>query len=77
LPRVPLPTLLPPSRKETVPVAVDGVTVALRVTCWPIAAGLGVTVKTVVEFPLATVSVTAGEVLVANLLSPPYTAESE
>jgi hypothetical protein len=72
-----LPNRVPPSRNVTVPVAAPGVTVAVRVTGWPNEAGLGETVRTVVVFPLATVSITVAEVLVANLLSPPYTAESE
>jgi len=52
-------------------VAVEGVTVARRVTCWPDVLGLGVAVKAVEEFTLATVAVTFAEVLPANLLSPP------
>lgn len=74
---VPVPRLAVPSRNVTVPVAADGVTTALRVTCWPDLLGLGVTVRAVVEFTLLTVSVTAVEGLVANWLFPWYTAVSE
>jgi hypothetical protein len=62
----------------TVPVAVAGVTDALRVTAWPDATGLGAAVRAVVELALPfTVSVTGADVLAPNLLSPLYAAVRE
>src|ERR1022692_161415 len=71
-----LPNVVLPSWQVTVPVAPAGVTTARRVTGWPEVPGLGEAVSAVVVLPLATVSV-AVPVLVPNLLSPLYTAESE
>jgi hypothetical protein len=66
----PVPKAAVPSRKVTVPVAVEGVTVARRVTAVPAVTGLGDAVRVVVEIPFGSVTVTALEVLVANLVSP-------
>ncbi len=63
-------------KNSTVPVGVPvagliGATVAVNVTDWPYTGALGEKVTVVVEFAVAaTVTVTAGEVLDAKLLSP-------
>jgi hypothetical protein len=72
------PRLVPPSLNVTLPVALAGVTVAVRLTVWPTAAGFGEEVRTVVV-PADDVitSVTATDVLAPFVESPPYTAVSE
>ena len=55
--KTPPPMLLPPSKKVTVPVAVPGVTVAVKVTDWPERDGLAEeTTAVVVLFFTATVA---------------------
>jgi hypothetical protein len=73
---VPVPMLMVPLRKVTVP---DGVpapgdtaaTVAVKVTAWPVDDGLGDDVRVVVVFALLTTCATAVLVLVLKLPSPP------
>ena len=66
-----LPKVMLPFRKVTVPLAVAGVTVACRVTCWPSRLGLGEDDRDVDEVTGPTVRIAGGvEMLVANLLSP-------
>jgi hypothetical protein len=73
--REPVPTLLVPSLKVTVPVgvAVPGAlaaTVAVKVTAWLCAEGLREEVTVVVVASLLTVWVRTGEVLVLKLALP-------
>jgi hypothetical protein len=68
---VAVPKTVAPLRKVTVPVGPFPPTVAVKVTSWFTAAGLGVTVSVVVLLALAfTTRLTALEVLVVFLLSP-------
>jgi hypothetical protein len=60
-----------------VPVAVEGLTVAVKVTAWPGVAELEEAVRVVVDAALLMTSVTGGEVLVLLLASPLYVAVSE
>ena len=60
---VAVPITVPPFRNCTVPVAADGVTVAVNVTVSPGVDELGLADKAVVEFALFTVSVLALDVL--------------
>ena len=69
---VPVPRIVVPSRKVTVPVAVPagvGVTVAVNVTDWPKVDVVGAATTLVLVAPLPTVSVVLPE-LVVKLLSP-------
>jgi hypothetical protein len=52
-----LPIAVAPSWKVTVPVAEEGLTMAVRVVLWPLALGLMDEVRTVVETPDWTVRV--------------------
>jgi len=61
---------LPPSKNVTVPVAVDGVTAAVKVTDCPMTDGLGLEVIVVAVLGLTT-CVRIVEVLPLSLLSPP------
>jgi len=72
--RVELPRTEEPSLNVTVPVALEGVTEANKVTGWPGVADVGDADRRVVESAFLTTSVTAVEVLAALLASPPYTA---
>ena len=70
---VPVPRLVAPSRKVTVPVGVPEVVeviVAVKVTAAPLDAEGAELSKTAVVAARATVSVTAGEVLAVKLESP-------
>ncbi len=74
--KVPVPSEVVPSKNSAVPVGVPvagliGATVAVNVTDWPDTGALGKKVTVVVEVAAAaTVTVTAGEVLDAKLVSP-------
>jgi len=68
--RLAVPRVVEPSRNVTFPVAVDGVTTAVKVTVWPEADGFGET-DSAVLVAVPTVSVTAFEVLGPLLESPP------
>ena len=64
-----------PLRNSTVPVGVPspgmvGVTVAVSVTDWPKTLVVGAATRAVVVWAFATVTVVAGEVLVAKVVSP-------
>jgi hypothetical protein len=72
-----VPIASAPSRNCTVPVALDGVTVAVKVALCPTFSGDAGPASVVVEFALPTVCTSAGDVLPAFVLSPPYTAVSE
>jgi hypothetical protein len=61
---VPVPKVVAPSRNVTVPVAVEGDTVAVKVTDWPDVEGLRLEATPVVVFVLLTVCVRGAEVLV-------------
>lgn len=51
--RVPVPSVWPPSRNVTVPVAMQqGEMVAVKITAWPETEGLGLEVIVVVVLPL-------------------------
>jgi hypothetical protein len=64
-----------PSKNVTFPVGPFPATVAVKVTAWFTPAGLGVTESVVVLLALAfTTRLTALEVLMVLLLSPPYVA---
>ncbi len=65
-----LPSDVAPSKNSTVPVAVDGVTVAVIVTPWPTTDGFGDVVTAVVVFAEFTVCVCAGDVLPLKLVAP-------
>ena len=60
---VPVPNVVLPSLNVTVPVAVDGVTVAVKVTDEPNADGFADEAKAVVEFALFTACDSAEDVL--------------
>jgi hypothetical protein len=64
-----VPMVTPPSLKVTVPAAVEGTTVAVRVTSCPKEAGFGETNRLDV-LTFFTISVTGGDVLVLLLASP-------
>ena len=70
---VPVPNVVAPSLKVTVPVGVvpAPLTVAVKVTLWLSALGLGVDDSVVVVIPLLTTCETADDVLVVKLVSPP------
>jgi hypothetical protein len=68
---VPVPSVVAPSKKVTVPVAVDGVMVAVKVTEDPNVEGLADEATVTVEFALLTVCVRVEEVLELSLESPP------
>jgi hypothetical protein len=70
LTRFAIPTLVPASLKSTVPVAVGGETVAVRVTVWPGADEAGAAVNVVVVDAGFTVSVTGDDLDDALLESP-------
>jgi hypothetical protein len=79
---VPVPRLVAPSRKVTVPVGVPApgaftVTVAVSVTACPNTEGFAEEATVVAVDALFTVSLDAADVLVLKLLSPPYTAVIE
>ncbi len=74
--KVPVPMLVAPSLKVTVPVGAPtaGETtlmVAVKVTVWPKTEGLLELATVVVVLPLLTVWLALGEVLPLKLLSPP------
>jgi hypothetical protein len=71
---LPVPIDVPLSLNVTVPVAVPGVTVAVKVTEVPAISGFELELNVVVEFTLFTVWVNVEEVLELSLLSPPYAA---
>jgi hypothetical protein len=75
--RVPVPSVVLPSLKVTVPVAALGVTVAVNVTEDPNVEGLLDEVTAVELDAWFTVWVKPDDVLPANILSPPYTAVME
>ena len=60
---VPVPKVIAPSRNVTVPVAVEGDTVAVKVTDWPDVEGLRLEAALVVVFALFTVCTNNGEML--------------
>jgi len=66
-----VPIEVAPSRKVTVPPAVEGETVAVSVTFWPGVDEVGAAFKDVVVAVWPTDSVTADETLGASLASPP------
>ena len=70
---VPVPSEVVPSRKVTVPVAVEGETVAVSVTLVPVATDVAedVSVVVVAVNVVVTVILTALEVLVAKVVDPP------
>ena len=70
---VPVPSEVVPSRKVTVPVAVDGETVAVSVTLVPVEVDVEEEVSVVVVAVNVEVTdmLTAVEVLVANVVDPP------
>ena len=71
---VPVPSVVMPSLKVTVPVGFTPLTVAVIVTACPATDGLGVAVSVVDVVAVLTVKLAAVEVLVALFASPPYTA---
>ena len=71
---VAVPRVAEPSRKVTVPVAVDGVTAAVKVTVCPTVDEAGDTVRVVVVVVSPGVMVTVFDVLGAKLPSPLYVA---
>ena len=71
---VPVPSVVMPSLKVTVPVGFTPLTVAVIVTACPATDGLGVVVIEVVLVATFTVWLTAVDVLVALFASPAYTA---
>jgi hypothetical protein len=68
---VPLPMLRPPSRNVTVPVAVEGDTLAVNVTDCPTVEGLILDVSVVLVVVLFVVWLRTAELLGLSLLSPP------
>lgn len=71
--RVPVPSVLLPSKNVTVPVAMQhGETVAVRITAWPAVNGLGLEIRVIVVAPL-TICVQAADDP-SLLLSPLYAA---
>ena len=73
---VAVPSRVDPSRNWTVPVAVEGVTAAVKVTDWPGFAGFALDRRATVEGVLTT-WLTTGEVELTVLESPLYTAVIE
>ena len=71
--RVPVPSEVAPSMKVTVPVAVEGVTVAVSVTAAPVVVDVEEDVRVVVVDVNVevTVMLTELEVLVAKVVDPP------
>ena len=67
---VPVPKVVAPSLKVTVPVAVDGATVAVSAVLWPTAAGLTEDVSVVVLAATLIAWLNAVDVLVAYEVSP-------
>src|SRR5205807_3291232 len=69
---VPVPSVVVPSLKVTVPVGVPPlpVTVAVNVTGWPAAEGLTLEVSVAVDATSVTVWVNAADALAANAASP-------
>lgn len=76
-PRVPVPSVVAPSLKVTVPVAVDGLTEAVKVTFAPKVAGLSDVMTEVVVVAWLTTCANGDDVLVMKLALPPYTAVME
>ena len=72
---MPVPKVMAPSMKVTVPVGVRPVTVAVKVVAWPAVTGLGVAVSVVLLLAVLTPRLIAAEVLPALFASPPYTAD--
>ena len=70
---VPVPSEVVPSRKVTVPVAVEGVTVAVSVTLVPVDTDVAEDVRAVVVAVSVevTVMLTTGDVLPAKVVEPP------
>ena len=66
-----MPRVVLPSLKVTVPVAADGVTVAVKVTEEPYVDGFAEEVRVTVEVALLTVCVSVDDVLELSLESPP------
>jgi len=64
------PSDVEPSKNSTVPVAEEGVTVAVIDALWPTTDGFGELVTEVVELPLVTVCEWAADVLPLKLASP-------
>src|SRR6266516_4415702 len=80
--RVPVPSVVAPSRKVTVPLGLPapgatGATVAVKVTLCPKTDGLADEATVVVVLALLTVCVKTALVLVLKLVSPPYDAVIE
>ena len=71
---VPVPSVVVPSMKLTVPLGFRPVTVTLMATLLPTVTVLGVRVSAVVVAAVFTVKAVAAEVLLVLLLSPAYTA---
>jgi hypothetical protein len=63
--RATVPRVVVPSLKVTVPVAAGGATVAVKTTGWPLTAGFAEKLREVLLEAWLTVSVMAGEVLLA------------
>jgi hypothetical protein len=74
---VPVPRVVGPSLKVTVPVAVVGDKVAVKVTEVPYVEGFADEESVVVVVALLTVCVSVLDVLVLSLVSPPYAAVIE
>ena len=74
LDKVPVPSVVVPSRNVTVPVAADGDVVAVRTTAEPAEGAVLDALSAVVVAVAPAVTVTADEVLVAYVELPPYTA---
>src|ERR1700683_1039892 len=74
---VPLPRLVPASEKVTVPLAVEGATVAVNVTGWPFWDGLEREIRPVVVAIWFTTWETGDDVPLVSSVSPPYTAVTE
>src|SRR5437764_7099172 len=75
--KLPVPNVLAPSKKVTVPPGVptaepEADTVAVKVVDWPNTVGLTELVTVVAVAPLFTVWLNMAEVLELELLSPPY-----
>jgi hypothetical protein len=76
-PSVAVPSVEPPSLKVTVPVAEDGITVAVKVTGCPTAAGFVSDRSTVAVAAFVTVWVRVADVLALSLAFPAYAALRE
>jgi hypothetical protein len=68
---LPVPSVVVPSLNVTVPVASEGVTVAVSVTDKPYVDGFAEEVSVTVVFALLTVWVSTDDVLPLSLASPP------